>query len=111
MVEVKTNSDKNVKVHVYDLRKNNCGWLGRVILTDDGYFLALTDWGNFNYCWSTSMEIRAFVSSLDIQYFANKMFQGVAYQCSTKAMRGYCERFAENILPALKEAIKIELNQ
>ena len=55
------------------------------------------------------MEIREFVSSLDTQYFANKMFEGISYQCSTKAMRGYCERFAENVLPALKEAIKNEL--
>lgn len=111
MEEVKNNKGKNVSVHVYDLCKNGGGWLGRVILTDDGYFFAFTDWGNFNYYWSTPMEIREFITSLDTQYFANKMHQSVSYQCSTKTMRGCCERFAENILPALKEAIKFELNQ
>ena len=39
------------------------------------------------------------------------MYQGVAYQCSNKDMRGYCERFAAKILPALKEAIKQELKE
>ena len=111
MEEVKNNKGKNVSVHIYDLCKNGGGWLGGVILTDDGYFFAFTDWGNFNYYWSTPMEIREFITSLDTQYFANKMYQSVSYQCSTKTMRGCCERFAENILPALKEAIKFELNQ
>ena len=55
------------------------------------------------------MEVREFILSIDTDYFARKMFQGVAYQCSTNAMRGYCERFSAKILPALQEAIKVEL--
>lgn len=98
-------------VYRYSLRSNSNSWLGEVILTEGKEFYSLTDWGNFNFSWSTPMEIREFILSIDTDYFARKMFQGVAYQCNTKAMRGYCERFASKILPALHEAIKEELSK
>lgn len=96
-------------VYRYSLRTQAGCWLGEVILTEDKEFYSLTDWGNFNFCWSTSMEIREFILSIDEDYFARKMFQGVAYQCNTKEMQGYCERFASKILTSLKDAIKVEM--
>lgn len=96
-------------VYRYSLRTQSGCWLGEVILTESKEFFSLTDWGNFNFCWSTPMEIREFILSIDEDYFARKMFQCVAYQCNTKVMRGYCERFASKILPSLKDAIKGEL--
>lgn len=96
-------------VYRYSLRTvSNC-WLGEVMLTDSKEFFAMTDWGNFNYCWSTQEDIRKFILHLDEDYFSRKMFQSVSYQCSTKEMQGCCKRFASKILPALKEAIKEEL--
>lgn len=98
-------------IHRYTLKTEKDGWLGEVILTDNKEFYSLTDWGNFNFSWSTPMEIREFILSIDVDYFGRKMYQGVAYQCSNKGMRGCCERFAAKILPALKEAIKQELKE
>lgn len=96
-------------VYRYSLRTPANSWLGEVILTEGKEFYSLTDWGNFNFSWSTPMEIREFILSIDPDYFARKMFQGVAYQCSTNEMRKCCERFASKILPALQDAIKVEL--
>ena len=96
-------------VYRYSLRTvSNC-WLGEVILTDSKEFFAMTDWGNFNYCWSIQEDIRKFILHLDEDYFSRKMFQSVSYQCSTKKMEDCCKRFASKVLPALKEAIKKEL--
>ena len=91
----------------YTLKTEKEGWLGEVILTDKKELYSLTDWGNFNFSWSTPMEIREFILSIDVDYFGRKMYQGVAYQCSSEDMRGCCER----ILPALKEAIKQEMKE
>lgn len=98
-------------VHRYTLTTEKESWLGEVILTDKKEIYTMTDWGNFNFSWSTPMEIRNFILSIDEDYFARKMHQGVAYQCSNKDMRGYCDRFAAKILPALKEAIKQEIKE
>ena len=72
----------------YTLHTEKGGWLGEVILTDKKEFYSLTDWGNFNFSWSTPIEIREFILSIDVDYFGRKMYQGVAYQCSNKDMRG-----------------------
>lgn len=72
---------------------------------------ALTDWGNFNFRWSaTSTEIREFILGIEEGYFARKMFEGVSFQCHTRAMESCCKKFASNILPALKDAIKEEMS-
>lgn len=56
-------------VYRYSLRTvSNC-WLGEVMLTDSKEFFAMTDWGNFNYCWSTQEDIRKFILHLDEDYF------------------------------------------
>lgn len=98
-------------VHRYSLKTPSGGWFGEVILTDDKGFFALTDWGNFNFRWSaTSTEIREFILGIEEGYFARKMFEGVAFQCHTRAMESCCKKFAANILPALKDAIKEEMS-
>lgn len=68
----------------YTLKTEKEGWLGEVILTDKKELYSLTDWGNFNFSWSTPMEIREFILSIDVDYFGRKMYQGVAYQCSNE---------------------------
>lgn len=98
-------------VHRYSLRTDANAWLGDVILTDDKKFYSITDWGNFNFGWTVSGDIRKFILTLDEDYFARKMFQGVSYQCSSKTMQTCCKRFASRILPKLKEAIQKELEK
>lgn len=98
-------------VHRYSLQTDANAWLGDVILTDDKKFYSITDWGNFNFGWTVSGDIRKFILTLDEDYFARKMFQGVSYQCSSKTMQACCKRFASRILPKLKEAIKKELEE
>lgn len=97
------------EVYRYKLKTEKGHWLGEVILTQGKEFYSLTDWGNFNFSWYTPMEIREFILSIDVDYLAAKMYQGISYQCGTREMRGYCERFAAKILPVLKDAIKEEL--
>lgn len=100
---------KTTVVSVYDLKNENGGWLGKVILTDDGMFAAVTDWGNFSYSWSSfGLKFKDFILSLDETYFANKMVQGMAYVVMNKKVQTAAKVFAERILPVLKEEIKKE---
>lgn len=102
--------DKKVTVKVYILRTENGNWLGQVVLTSNGSFMSITDYGNFAYSWSGfGDDIRKFILSLNVDYFAQKMFNGISYIASTNKVCKSAVLFAEKILPALKEAIRKEL--
>lgn len=96
----------------YTLYTDNGGWLGQVVLTSDGMFASVTDYGNFSYAWRAySGTFEEFIIKLNTGYFASKMAQGLAYTAHSKAIDKACERFAEKILPALQKALKLELQQ
>lgn len=95
----------------YTLRTDNGGWLGQVILTSDGAFMSITDYGNFSYAWRSTGEedFRKFIIRLDKQYFAGKMANGAAYIAYGKGVNKAAELFTEKILPPLQKILKAEI--
>ena len=100
-----------VKSRSYTLRDVNGEWLGQVVLTQDGMFASVTDWGNLSYCWRSfgDKDFRSFLTSLNVDYFGSKLFTGMAYILSGKKCEQACERFASKILPALQTVLKEEM--
>lgn len=102
--------DKEVTAKVYTLRTEDGHWLGQVVLTSNGSFMSITDYGNFANSWFCfGDDIRKFILSLNVDYFAQKMFHGMNYISTTNKICKSAMLFSEKILPALKEAIRKEL--
>ncbi len=99
---------KEVTAQSYTLKTPEGGWLGQIVITNDGMFAAVTDYGNASYAWRAfGDDFKAFLLRLDRYYFATKMVNGLSYTVqTTKRTEKAYERFAEIILPALQEAIK-----
>ena len=94
----------------YTLRTEEGYWLGYVILTSDGVFASVTDWGNFSYSWDQfGSDFRAFICRLDVGYFTRKMYSSITYIASGKKIEAACGRFAARILPALQEVLRDEV--
>jgi len=95
----------------YTLKTETGGWLGQIVLTSDGMFSAVTDYGNMCYAWRHYGEgdFRKFITTLNINYFAGKMYQGMSYMVNGKKYEQACQRFAEKILPPLQALLKTEI--
>lgn len=95
----------------YSLRTENGNWLGQVVLTSDGMFSAVTDYGNMSFAWRSygDDDFRKFLIGLNVSYFGGKMYQGMAYMINGKKYQQACDRFAEEILPPLQKVLKEEL--
>lgn len=100
-----------VKSRSYTLRKTNGTWLGQIVLTSDGMYASVTDYGNFSYAWRSTgdEDFRKFLCSLNVHYFAVKMYQGITYICYGRKFEAAAKRYAEQILPALQEVLEAEL--
>ena len=98
------------KIKHYELYIENT-WLGRIILTSDGSFMSITDYGNFCFHWGRTGvdDFRRFILGLDEDYFAGKMVQGMSYVSYGENIIEAANRFSKKILPLLKEVIKIEI--
>jgi len=95
----------------YALKTESGNWLGSIMISENGFFSAVTDWGNFSYQWTLIGDItfKEFICQLDTHYFASKMVNSVAYTCGkSKKIKDACLRFSEHILPSLQEMIKKE---
>ena len=98
----------------YTLRNDNGSWLGQIVLTSDGAFMAITDWGNFNFAWrsyQTLKNFKEFIIRLEPCYFANKMVEGMQYIVFGRKIQAAAERFAERVLPKLQEVLKQEMEE
>lgn len=94
----------------YTLRSKEGYWLGQVVLTSDGMFSAVTDYGNFGYAWrSYGNDFKAFILKLNTGYFADKMVTGMAYVAHSKNIEKAAARFAEKILPPLQCILNEEI--
>jgi hypothetical protein len=93
-----------VKSKSYTLRNEHGGWLGQIVLTSDGAFMSITDWGNLSFAWRAfgDDDFRKFLIGTSVDYFGGKMYQGIAYVAHGRKIEQACQRFAEKILPALK---------
>lgn len=95
-----------VKSKSYTLHDDNGNWLGQIVLTSDGMFASVTDYGNLSYAWrSFGGDFEDFIMGLNVGYFATKMYTGMSYILYGKKCEKACERFAEKILPALQKAL------
>ena len=91
------------EIYRYDLFNTNEDWLGTVILTKDGLFSAVTDWGNFaNSLLSDNDNLRESILEMDENDFSELVETDMELMDKSDC-------FSRNILPALKEAIKKEL--
>lgn len=99
-----------VEAKSYTLKTETGQWLGQIVITSDGMFASVTDYGNFSFAWRhTGMEnFREFLTTLNVPYFASKMYQGLSYVAYGKKFEKACERFAEQILPALQKVLREE---
>ena len=101
---------KEVKAKSYTLRTENGQWLGQIVLTNDGMFASVTDWGNLSYAWRAyGDDFREFLCSLNPSYFGSKLYTGMAYILFGKKCEQACDRFAEKILPALQKVLREEI--
>jgi hypothetical protein len=100
-----------VTAESYTLYTETGHWLGQVILTSDGMFASVTDYGNFSFSWRNygSDEFKKFICQLNVDYFATKMATGMAYVVHGKKIDKACDLFAEKILPALQKVLRKEL--
>lgn len=98
----------NVTAKVYDLGRHEGNWLGEAVLTSDGMFSAVTDYGNFTYAWRAfGDDIEEFILKISPDYFASKLFSSFCYtMLPSKKAEKSIERSAAVILPALQNAIK-----
>lgn len=95
----------------YTLYTESGSWLGQIVLTSDGMFSSVTDYGNFSYAWRHYGEgdFRKFLTTLDVGYFGSKIYQGMTYMIHGKQYEKACNRFAVKILPALQSVLKDEI--
>lgn len=100
-----------VTARSYTLRTESGQWLGQIILTSDGCFASVTDYGNLSYAWRAygDKDFRQFLIGLNIDYFGGKMYNGISYMVNGKKHQEFCQRYAEKILPALQKVLKEEL--
>ncbi len=101
-----------VKSKSYTLYSESGSWLGQVVITNDGMFGSVTDWGNFSYSWrSFGEDFRSFLIGLNEQYFGGKLASGMAYVIFNRKVDKACEVYASKILPALQKALKEDLEK
>lgn len=103
-----------IKTKSYTLRGEHGEWLGQVVLTQDGMFASVTDYGNLSYAWRAygeNKDFREFIDSLNLSYFGSKLFTGMAYILHGKSCEKACHRFAEKILPPLQAILRRELDE
>ena len=95
----------------YSLWAKNGEWLGQIVLTNDGMFASVTDYGNLSYSWRAfgKEDFRSFIAGLNVPYFGSKLYTGMSYILYSKKCEQSCQRFAEKILPPLQALLKIEL--
>jgi len=102
-----------VTAQSYTLYAENGQWLGQVVLTSNGLFASVTDWGNFSHSWSAigDMTFKEFLLGISEDYLASKMVTGMAYLISNKKVEAACKRYASHILPALKKVLREEMEK
>ena len=101
-----------IKSKSYTLRGQNGEWLGQIVLTTDGMFASVTDYGNLSFAWrSTGEDFRQFLATINVGYFGTKLFSGMSYILHDRKTEQKCNKFAEMILPPLQEVLKKEIEQ
>lgn len=108
--------DKNqseVTAKSYTLRTEQDQWLGQIVITSDGAFMSITDYGNLSFAWRATGtdDFREFLIGLNVDYFATKLYTGMSYILFGRKCEQACQRFAEKILPPLQKVLREELQK
>lgn len=105
--------EKIVTAKSYTLYTEDGYWLAQIVLTSDGMFASVTDYGNLSFSWRRTgrNDFRDFICQLNTDYFATKMATGMAYIANSKKIDQACNRFAQKILPALQKVLKEEIEK
>ena len=97
---------KKIESQSYTLYDKTGAWLGQVVLTSDGMFASVTDWGNFSFAWRAfGDDFKEFMAHINVSYFGTKMFTGMSYVAHPKQVEKACYKFAEKILPPLQKIL------
>jgi len=101
-----------IKSKSYTVRGENGEWLAQVVLTSDGLFASVTDYGNLSYAWRSfgDEDFRNFMTKINVGYFGTKLYTGMTYILHTRKCEQACNRFAQKILPPLQKLLKEELS-
>lgn len=101
---------EQITSETYTLRYNNGAWLAQIVITSDGMFAAVSDWGNFSFAWRSigKRSFKDFLKDLGTDYFASKMMSGMSYVSSGKKVERACTRFSEKVLPVFQKMLKEE---
>lgn len=102
-----------VSAKSYTLKDGKGNWLAQVVLTSDGMFASVTDWGNFSFAWRSfgEKDFRKFICELGTDYFANKMAHGFSYVLHNKKIDHAAQIFAKKILPPLQAILLEEISK
>ncbi len=101
---------KEVKSKSYTLRGEKGEWLGQIVLTSDGLFASVTDYGNLSYAWrSFGEDFREFLCGINMGYFGTKLFTGMSYIVHSRKVEIACDVFAQKILPPLQKILDQEI--
>jgi hypothetical protein len=102
---------EKITAKIYTLRKENGQWLAQVVLTSDGMFSSVSDYGNFSYAWRSykAETFREFLVNINEGYFGDKLYTGMSYTAHSKKVEQACDRYAKKILPALQKALRAEI--
>ena len=100
-----------IKSRSYTLRTDSGQWIGQIVLTSDGMFASVTDYGNLSYAWRSfgNEDFRKFLTEINVDYFASKLYGGISYISYGKKIELACQRFAEKILPPLQILLRAEI--
>lgn len=106
-------NNEEVTSKSYTLRNEDGSWLGQIVLTSDGMFSSVTDWGNFSFAWRSfgPDDFRDFIIGLNNSYFGDKMAIGIGYIAHSKKIDAACYRFADKILPVLQDVLRKEIEE
>lgn len=102
---------EQITARSYTIYNDNGSWLGQIILTSDGTYASVTDYGNFSFAWRHwgKEDFRKFLCDLNVEYFATKMYCGMSYVAIGKKIEHACNRYAKMILPPLQKLLREEL--
>lgn len=103
---------ETIKLKTFTLKTETGGWIGQIIISSDGMFSAVTDYGNLSYAWRStgSEDFREFLCRLSPSYFGGKLQNGLSYIAYNSKTMKACDRFAEKILPELQKVLKEDLS-
>lgn len=104
------NTKEQIISESYTLRYDNGAWLAQIVITNDGMFAAVSDWGNFSFAWRAygTGSFKNFLKDLGTDYFASKMMFGMSYVSTGKRVERAYTKFAEEVFTVFQKVLKEE---